>query len=256
LVTRAFADSARHSQVVQTLGEQIVRGRREPGSPVPTEERLVAELGVGRSAVREGVKVLVGKGLLETRTSAGTLVRARDSWSLLDPDVLRWRFLPEPDPGDIRLLADLRVALEPGAARVAAERADAAANQRIAGTLAALYATADDLQAFIEADLAFHRSIFAASGNDLLLYLYEVISIALRSVRQVHTGSIEHNKETLPNHERVAVAIRRGHHRKAEDAMRDVVEVARADAESQLFCCGGSATPTTGRRKVGNGRGR
>ncbi|MGH3490106.1 MAG: FadR/GntR family transcriptional regulator [Actinopolymorphaceae bacterium] len=250
MVTRAFAESARHSQVVQSLGEQIVRGNREPGSTVPTEERLVAELGVGRSAVREGVKVLVGKGLLETRTSAGTLVRARDSWSLLDPDVLRWRFLPDPDPADIRLLADLRVALEPGAARVAAERADAAANQRIAEALAALYATADDLQAFIEADLAFHRAIFAASGNDLLLYLHEVMSIALRSVRQVHTGSIAHNKETLPNHERVSVAIRRGHHRKAEDAMREVVEVARADAESQVFCCGGSAARPTGGRKV------
>ncbi|HEY8456798.1 MAG TPA: FadR/GntR family transcriptional regulator [Actinopolymorphaceae bacterium] len=252
MLRRAYAESARHSQVVQTLGEQIVRGRRPPGSPVPTEERLVAELGVGRSAVREGVKVLVGKGLLETRTSAGTLVRARDSWSLLDPDVLRWRFHPTPEEDDIRILADLRVALEPGAARVAAERADAAANQRIAETLAALYATADDLEAFIEADLAFHRAIFAASQNDLLLYLYEVISIALRSVRKVHTGSIEHNKETLPNHERVAVAIRRGHHRKAEEAMREVVEVARADAESQLFCCGGSVA--SGRKARGNGR--
>ncbi len=242
---RAFPERSRHSQVVQTLGRQIVRGDRETGSPLPIEDRLVTELGVGRSAVREGVKILVGKGLLETRTSAGTLVRARDSWSLLDPDVLRWRFVSDPEPRDIKILADLRVALEPGAARVAAERADAAANQRIAETLAALYATTDDPDAFIEADLAFHRAVFAASDNDLLLYLYEVISIALRSVRQVHTRAIKHNKETLPNHERVAVAIRRGHHRKAEEAMREVVEVARADAEDQILCCGQApSTPT------------
>ncbi|GAB3427821.1 FadR/GntR family transcriptional regulator [Flindersiella endophytica] len=236
------AGRERHSQVVQVLGAQIVRGRHEPGVAMPTEDRLVEELGVGRSAVREGVKVLVGKGLLETRRSAGTLVRARDSWSLLDPDVLHWRFEPTAEDRDIRILADLRVALEPGAARVAAERADARGRQHIAETLAALYATADEPDAFIQADLAFHRAVFAACDNDLLLYLYEVISIALRSVRQVHTRSIEHNKETLPNHERVAEAIRKGHHRKAEEAMRVVVEVARADAESRIYCCGGAVT--------------
>ncbi|MCG5218253.1 FadR/GntR family transcriptional regulator [Streptosporangium sp. KLBMP 9127] len=235
----SYPERARHAQVVHELGPQIVTGALPPGSPLPIEERLVTELGVGRSAVREGVKVLAGKGLLETRTSAGTRVRPRASWNLLDPDVLSWRFTPEPAEGDIRVLADLRVALEPGAARVAAERADAQAIRHLDETLAALYATADDPDAFIDADLAFHRAIFAASGNDLLLHIYEMISIALRSVRQVHTRSIGHNKDTLPNHERVAVAIRRRHHRKAEEAMREVVEVARTDAEQYAaLCCG------------------
>jgi DNA-binding FadR family transcriptional regulator len=215
---------------VHALGARIVDGSLVPGTPIPIEEQLVNELGVGRSAVREGVKVLAGKGLLETRRSAGTRVRPRESWSLLDADVLSWRFGPDAQPGDIRVLADLRVALEPGAARVAAERADAAAIQRIDEALAALHATADDPDPFIGADLAFHRAVFGAADNDLLLYIYDMISIALRSVRQVHTRSVAHNKETLPNHERVAVAIRRRHHRKAEEAMREVVEVARADA--------------------------
>ncbi|GAA3545993.1 FadR/GntR family transcriptional regulator [Nonomuraea rosea] len=238
MATDPQRDAARHVQVVQTLGARIVSGALAPGTAIPIEEELVGELGVGRSAVREGVKVLAGKGLLETRRSAGTIVRPRESWNLLDADVLAWRFVPEPAPGDIQVLADLRVALEPGAARVAAERADAAAVRRIDEALAALYATADDPEPFIEADLAFHKAVFAAAGNDLLLYIYDMISIALRSVRQVHTRSVAHNKETLPGHERVAVAIRRRHHRKAEDAMRDVVEVARADAEQHVrLCC-------------------
>lgn len=230
-------DSARHVQVVRALGARIVGGTIDPGSSIPIEEELVGELGVGRSAVREGVKVLAGKGLLETRRSAGTIVRPRESWNLLDADVLSWRFEPEPQPGDIRVLADLRVALEPGAARVAAERADAAAVRRIDEAMAALYATADDPEPFIEADLAFHKAVFAAADNDLLLYIYDMISIALRSVRQVHTRSVAHNKETLPGHERVAQAIRRRHHRKAEEAMRVVVEVARADAEQHAHLC-------------------
>jgi GntR family galactonate operon transcriptional repressor len=230
VATDPYPDSARHAQVVHALGARIVGGALEPGASIPIEEHLVSEYGVGRSAVREGVKVLTGKGLLETRRSAGTRVRPRDSWNLLDADVLSWRFTPEPEPKDVRVLADLRVALEPGAARVAAERADAAAIQRIDEALAGLHATADEPDPFIGADLAFHKAVFAAADNDLLLYIYDMISIALRSVRQVHTRSVAHNKETLPNHERVAVAIRRHHHRKAEQAMREVVEVARADA--------------------------
>ncbi|MEU7854008.1 FadR/GntR family transcriptional regulator [Nonomuraea sp. NPDC049141] len=230
MATDPYPDTARHAHVVHALGARIVDGSLVPGTPIPIEEQLVNELGVGRSAVREGVKVLAGKGLLETRRSAGTRVRPRESWNLLDADVLSWRFVPDAAPGDIRVLADLRVALEPGAARVAAERADAAAIQRIDEALAALHATADDPDPFIGADLAFHRAVFGAADNDLLLYIYDMISIALRSVRQVHTRSVAHNKETLPNHERVAVAIRRRHHRKAEEAMREVVEVARADA--------------------------
>ncbi|MEU8396971.1 FadR/GntR family transcriptional regulator [Nonomuraea sp. NPDC048892] len=231
-------DSARHVQVVQALGARIVGGTLPPGTSIPIEEELVGELGVGRSAVREGVKVLAGKGLLETRRSAGTIVRPRESWSLLDADVLSWRFEPEPTPRDIRVLADLRVALEPGAARVASERADAAAVRRIDAAMEALYATADDPEPFIEADLAFHKAVFAAADNDLLLYIYDMISIALRSVRQVHTRSVAHNKETLPGHERVAQAIGRRHHSEAEEAMRTVVEVARADAEQHVrLCC-------------------
>ena len=125
-MTAAYPGQARHAQVVHALGAAIVRGELGPGSPVPTEDELVGRFEVGRSALREGVKVLAGKGLLESRTSAGTRVRPRESWNLLDPDVLRWRYSPDASPADIRALADLRVALEPGAARLAAESASAA----------------------------------------------------------------------------------------------------------------------------------
>jgi GntR family transcriptional regulator, galactonate operon transcriptional repressor len=237
-VDRAYPAGARHGRVVHLLGQRIVAGALGPGELLPTEGELVAELGVGRSAVREGVKVLAGKGLLLARTSAGTRVQPRRAWNLLDPDVLRWRYVPVAGADDIRVLADLRVALEPGAARVAAERADAGAVQRIDEALAALHATVEDPDAFIAADLAFHRAVFAAADNDLLLCIYEAISVALHSVRQVHTRAVSRNRATIPLHERVAVAIRRRAHRKAEEAMRAVVEGARADAavEGRLCC--------------------
>jgi GntR family transcriptional regulator, galactonate operon transcriptional repressor len=230
LHTAAYPARARHAQVVHELGARIVRGGLAPGAAVPTEDELVSEFRIGRSALREGVKVLAGKGLLESRTSAGTRVRPRESWNLLDPDVLTWRYAPSPDDGDMRVLADLRVALEPGAARVAAESATAAQSAEITAAMARLWATVDDQDAFIRADLAFHRAVFAAANNDLLLYIHDVISVALSATRPLHTHSAGHNLQTLPNHERVAVAIRRGHHLKAAAAMREIVEVAREDA--------------------------
>ena len=230
----AYPERARHAQVVHGLGARIVRGGLAPGDVVPTEDELVSEFGVGRSALREGVKVLAGKGLLESRTSAGTRVRPRESWNLLDPDVLTWRFSPDPGPEDIRALASLRVALEPGAARLAAESATREQRGEIAAGMARLWATVDDPDAFIEADLAFHRAVFAAADNDLLLYIHDVISVAFSAIRPLHNHSVGHNRETLPNHERVALAIRRGHHLKAEAAMREIVEVARDDALREI----------------------
>jgi DNA-binding FadR family transcriptional regulator len=228
-VNAAYPGQARHARVVHALGAAIVRGELGPGSPVPTEDELVSRFEVGRSALREGVKVLAGKGLLESRTSAGTRVRPRESWNLLDPDVLRWRYSEDPSPADIRALADLRVALEPGAARLAAESASAAQRGVIAAAMATLWATVESPDEFIAADLAFHRAVFAACENDLLLYIHDVVSVALGAIRPLHTLSVAHNRETLPTHQRVADAIQRGYHRKAEAAMREIVEGARAD---------------------------
>ena len=228
-MTAAYPGQARHAQVVHALGAAIVRGELGPGRPVPTEDELVGRFEVGRSALREGVKVLAGKGLLESRTSAGTRVRPRESWNLLDPDVLRWRYSEDPSPADIRALADLRVALEPGAARLAAESATPAQRGMIAASLGAMWATVEAPDEFIAADLAFHRAVFAACQNDLLLYIHDVVSVALGAIRPLHTHSVAHNRETLPTHQRVAEAIQRGHHRKAEAAMREIVEGARAD---------------------------
>ncbi len=163
---RSYGTGRRHGRVVHDLGSAIVRGRISPGALMPKENELVETYGVGRSALREGVKVLAGKGLLETRTSVGTRVRPRDSWNLLDRDVLRWRLHPETSQHDLAVVADLRVALEPGAARLAAESTDMNARREVPVHMARLWATVDDPDAFMEADLAFHRSVFVASGND------------------------------------------------------------------------------------------
>ncbi len=88
--------SGQLGRVVHTLGTRIAGGDLAPGEPLPTEEELVGELGVGRSSLREAMKVLGGKGLVESRTRAGTRVRPREAWHLMDPDVLGWRYQTAP----------------------------------------------------------------------------------------------------------------------------------------------------------------
>lgn len=225
------APPARRAHVIEELGARIVRGELSPDTTMPTEDVLVNELGVGRSALREGVKVLLGKGLLESRTSAGTRVRPRESWNLLDADILTWRFSSKRSSiEDIRVIADLRVVLEPGAARLAAESTDPAGRRAVAHAMANLEAAVDDVDEFVQADIAFHRAIFEATGNDLLLYVHDAVSTALRAVRPLHTHSFAHYSASLVDHARVAAAIGKRHHRKAEEAMRALVEKARQDA--------------------------
>jgi DNA-binding FadR family transcriptional regulator len=224
----------RYAKVVNEVGYRIVKGLLLPGDILSVESELVDELGVGRSAVREGMKVLAGKGLIETRTSAGTVIKSRQSWNLLDSDILKWRFSDPMDMRDLEIISELRVAIEPGAARLAAESRTPDGLRQVEVALAGLWANTNDVDAFVKADLQFHRAVFVASRNDLLLYVHDMAAIAMREVRLVHSQSMQHNVETLPQHEQVAVAIRRRQHRKAEEVMRTVVEVARKDLRAAL----------------------
>ena len=80
-----------HDQVVDHLGQAIVHAELAPGATLPNEADLGTQLGVSRTVIREAVKVLAAKGLIEVRPKTGTRVLSRDQWNLLDPDVLAWQ---------------------------------------------------------------------------------------------------------------------------------------------------------------------
>lgn len=231
-MVRGYPGHGQHGRVVHTLGVRIVSGEWAPGETLPVEERLVGELGVGRSALREALKVLAGKGLVETRTRAGTIVSARDHWNLMDADVLGWQYEGTPSLRNLDDLAELRLVLEPAAARLAAGRADEAAVQRIAGAFALMRETVADPDTFIDSDLAFHAAIFAAAGNELLTHLNAKMGVALVAHRHVHTRDPRRYSSSVPAHLAVLDAIRHHHVAKAERAMRALVEGARGDVLS------------------------
>lgn len=220
-----------HTQLVHDLGVRIVGHHLAPGEPVPTEEELVSQTGASRTAVREALKVLAGKGLIASRTSAGTRVQDERRWSLLDAHVIAWRYETNPTLKQLEDLAGLRIALEPEAARVAASGDDLAAVARIAEAYVEMEATIKDLDAFIAADLRFHQTIFEASKNELLIHLHSTMSVALSAVRQVHTRSNRRNRQTLPMHKQVFHAIRDGDADQAQSVMRALVVGARTDIE-------------------------
>ncbi len=109
-------------QVAQKLAVAIITGAVKAGEVLPDEDDLRSDISVSRTAYREAVKVLTAKGLVEARPKSGTRAAPRESWNLLDPDVLAWHFEADPNEKFIRDLFELRRFAEPAAARLAAQR--------------------------------------------------------------------------------------------------------------------------------------
>jgi len=191
-----------HTRTTRALALRVIAA--EDGAAVlPNEAQLCRELGVSRTVVRESIKVLANKGLVEVRTRTGTRVRPRSEWRLLDPDILGWRAQVRPDTAFLRDLCEVRLALEPTAAGFAALRASAAELAALEGCLRRYEAAGrqGDKHALIDLDLEFHRAVVAASRNSLLLELSDsirqpfrhVLSCTSRSAANLQLGREAHS---------------------------------------------------------------
>lgn len=195
-------------QVAQKLAVAIITGGVKAGELLPNEEDLRSEISVSRTAYREAVKVLTAKGLVEARPKSGTRAAPRDSWNLLDPDVLAWHFEADPNEKFIRDLFELRRFAEPAAASLAAQRRTPADIARIEAAFRGMGENQPYTDAAIRADLAFHEAVFIASHNATLLCLASAVaatvqwSLLLKSIddRNFFVAS-------LVDHERVLDAI-------------------------------------------------
>jgi len=218
--------------MLDALGKAIVTGRYD-NSPFPTEADLAREHGVSRSVTREAVKMLTAKGLLTARPRKGTSVQPPACWNLFDADVLRWLLDRKFSLQLLRQFTDLRIAIEPAAAALAARAADAdgiAAIARGYDRMAAAEAGDDDP---LEADIAFHIAILEASANPFYAQFRDVVATALRtSIR--FTNRFKGRTASLPQHRAVLTAIEERQPDLAHDAMTDLiadVTVLIADAE-------------------------
>ena len=221
----AITRRRKSAHVIDDLGSRIVAGSLKPGDLLPTEAELAREMGISRPSLREGLRALGEKGLVEGRTRRGTVVTERAQWNLLDDDVLRWLSLAPPDPGFFMDLLDLRLVIEPAAARMAASRATPeqinAIEQAFRGMVAA---TPHDMETCCRHDLALHELVITATGNQMLIRFAAAIRTALLACVRIASSARETSYEnSLGEHGAVAAAIRRRSPEDAEQAMKKLL---------------------------------
>ena len=145
--------------IVQRLGQEIVCGVYGAQNPFPIEAELCKRLGVSRSVLREAVKMLTTKGLLNARPRQGTWVEPETNWNLLDPDVLRWFLERKFSPTLLLEFTQVRLAIEPMAASMAARLATDEAKAAIVAGLGRMKAAERGEDDPLESDIAFHVAI-------------------------------------------------------------------------------------------------
>ena len=155
-------------RVVTELGEQIVSGKLPQGSLLPGDSELCERFGVSRTVLREALKTLSGKGLLQARPRIGTRVRPQADWNLFDSEVLVWLARLGFTRAFLGHLGEMRMALEPEAAALAARRRTADQLQSMRSWHDRMAESGGSRQAFVAADLGLHLSIAAAADNPFL----------------------------------------------------------------------------------------
>lgn len=205
------------AQVVEELGGRIVRGDLGAEAAFPKEADLEKEFGVSRSVIREAVKTLAAKGLLESRTRTGIRALPPARWNLLDGEVLSWRYAAMPPLQFFTELFEIREMIEPEAAALAAERGKPADVAEVEAAFLAMAEASEATAPGVEADLRFHRGILAAAGNPLLLQMGNLIGVGLYIS---HRFSRESFIFFLPMHLNVLDAIKARKPDEARTAMR------------------------------------
>lgn len=191
--------------MLDTLGREIVTGRYEE-QPFPTEAELAKMHGVSRSVTREAVKMLTAKGLVSARPRHGTVVEPARSWNLFDTDVLRWTLERKFSVELLIQFNQLRIAIEPEAAALAARFHDADDLARIFDGLARMQSAEADGRDPLAADIAFHVAILEASKNPFYAQFRSIVSTALHTSIQF-TNQIKGRVASIAEHAAVADAI-------------------------------------------------
>ena len=215
---------ALHTSVLDTLGRQVVSGDLAAGTVLRIDQ-LDERYGVSRSVVREAVRVLGSMGLVEARKRVGVRVLPSTSWNVFDPRVIRWRLDGPGREQQLLSLGDVRRGIEPVAAELAAAHASPEQCGVMVGAVMqmAVHAKSGDLEAYLRADQLFHATLLAASGNEMLAALGDVVG-------EVLAGRTHHDlMPTTPNpmavrlHGDVAEAVQSGDGAAAATAMQAII---------------------------------
>jgi DNA-binding FadR family transcriptional regulator len=221
-----------HDLVVEHLGTRIVSGELPPGTVLRTDA-LEDDLRVSRSVVREAVRVAQSLGLVETVKRVGIRVLPVTSWNLFDPSIIRWRLESGQKGAQLRSLTELRTAVEPVAAELAARFAPPAIASELMRIAAGMRTAgrAGDADAFLELDVDFHRTVLRASGNEMFAALGDAVGEVLRGRMSSGLMPTRPNEDAMQWHVDVADAILAGRAESARAAMLRVLGRTADDVE-------------------------
>lgn len=223
-----------HGNTVDYLGSAIVAGRFGAGGSLPPEPLLCEELGVSRTVVRESVKSLVAKGLIQTGPKVGTRVLPSAQWNWFDPDVIAWQAKAGLTAEFIRDLQDLRLIVEPAAVKLAAVRATKADTDDIEEAFAGMKRAVEGGGDYVTHDLRFHQGLLRASHNRMLVQMSHSLSALLRTSFEISTVKKDGTRNSLPLHRAVLDAVIARNPGKAGRAILVLIEGAHQDIELVL----------------------
>jgi DNA-binding FadR family transcriptional regulator len=224
VVIRSRRAHSNHAEVARSIGVDIIAGRYAEGTRLPGDAELIAMFGVSRPVLRESVKTLVAKGLLSTKARVGTVVRERGAWNMFDADVLAWHLDAGIDKRFLNDLAEIRLAVEPRAAALAAAHRSEEDIAELRRSMARMRNEASDSVGFADADLALHVAVAKASGNLFMISIGHVIEAALRASFLLSAPVEPEDRDTvLLWHQKIVDSIAAGDADTATEAMVFVI---------------------------------
>jgi GntR family galactonate operon transcriptional repressor len=226
-----------HQQVVDTLGRRICGGEYAPGSLLPPEPILCEQLQVSRVVVREAVKVLSTKGVIDVRPKRGTRVLPVESWNTLDHQVMEWFIGGANKAKNFRDLMEFRRIIEPNAIRLAVDRITDKQLDTMSAAYAAMAAAVDagDGDAYVEADLVFHGTILVAANNIYLMNLRDAITRILRHSFSMSRRAEGAERLSLPLHHDLLMGLKRRDPVGAGNAIERLISRAEQNLEQWLL---------------------
>lgn len=214
-----------HDEIAAILGSEILSGARPPGSRMPTLMEMFERFGISRVLMREVIKTLTAKGMVASKSRVGTHVLDSSHWNWFDPDVLAWRVRLGLDPAFLAQLAEMRRAVEPAGAALAAANRKPWHVAEMRTALDAMTAAGSDRRAFAQADLDFHNAVSAASGNPLFRAFAAVVETALAASFTISSPvDPESAAANVVRHRAIADAIEAGASEAAAAAMLTVID--------------------------------
>ena len=225
-----------HGSLAHKIANQIIAGQLAPGELLPNEDKASASFGVSRSAYREAMRTLAAKGLVVALPKVGTKISSRATWQLLDPDVLAWHFEAGPDEAFVRDLFELRSAVQPKAAALAAMRRSEQDISDLADALARMARTNPSSGGWLNAVVNFHQSILLASKNAAIASLWPVIGTNIRwSMKlQMMLPSLRLVRDPVADHARVFETIASQNPQEAARVMELLIEATLIDSLENL----------------------